>query len=132
MIRSRKSSNNMTTTPKPVENAWLWLLKVASGVLILVILIIHLIVNHFTAPNGLLSYAEVVAYYQNPIIPIMEGIFLVFVVVHSLVGLRSILLDLKPSRILLSIIDSVLTLFGASAIIYGIWLLLAVVAQFPI
>jgi succinate dehydrogenase / fumarate reductase, membrane anchor subunit len=122
----------MTTTPKPVENAWLWLLKVASGVLILVILIIHLIVNHFTAPNGLLSYAEVVAYYQNPIIPIMEGIFLVFVVVHSLVGLRSILLDLKPSRILLSIIDSVLTLFGASAIIYGIWLLLAVVAQFPI
>lgn len=120
------------TTSKPTENVWLWLLKITSGVLILVILVIHLIVNHFTAPSGLLSYAEVVAYYQNPLIPIMEGFFLVFVVVHSLLGLRSILLDLKPSRTLLSVIDSVLTLFGAAAIIYGIFLLLAVVARFPI
>lgn len=119
----------MTSTLKPTENAWLWLLKIASGVLILVILIIHLIVNHFTAPNGLLSYAEVVAYYQNPLIPIMEAFFLVFVVVHSLLGLRSILLDLKPTRALASMMDSVLTIFGVLAIGYGIFLLLAVVAQ---
>lgn len=122
----------MTPSLKPTENAFLWLLKVVSGVLIVVILIIHLIVNHFVAPEGLLSYAEVVAYYQNPLIPIMEGFFLVFVVVHSLLGIRSILLDLKPSRALMSVIDSSLTLFGLAAIGYGIFLLLAVVAQFPI
>ncbi len=122
----------MTNSLKPTENAWLWLLKIASGILILVILIIHLIVNHFTAPNGLLTYAEVVEYYQNPLIPIMEGFFLVFVVVHSLVGLRSILLDLKPTRALLSVIDGILTLFGTGAIVYGIWLLLAIVAQYPL
>jgi succinate dehydrogenase / fumarate reductase membrane anchor subunit len=120
------------STSKPTENVWLWLLKIASGVLIIVILILHLIVNHFTAPEGLLSYAEVVAYYQNPLIPIMEGIFLVFVVVHSLVGLRSILLDLQPSRGVMSVIDSGLTLFGAAAILYGIWLLLAIMGQSPL
>lgn len=121
-----------TTSPKPTENAWLWLFKIVSGVLIVVILIIHLIVNHFTAPEGLLSWAEVVAYYQNPLIPLMEGIFLVFVVSHSLTGLRSILLDLKPSRSLLSVIDAVLTIFGVSAIGYGIWLLLAIIGQSPV
>lgn len=122
--------NNQSS--KPSENAWLWLLKIASGILVIIILIIHLIVNHFTAPNGLLSWAEVVEYYQNPLIPIMEGVFLIFVVVHSLTGLRSILLDLKPSRSLMSIIDGALTLFGAGIIIYGIWLLIAIVGQYPI
>ena len=125
VIRGKK----MNPTPKPTETAWLWLLKIGSGVLIVVILIIHLIVNHFTAPEGLLSYAEVVEYYQNPLIPIMEGFFLVFVVVHSLIGLRSILLDLKPSPALLRITDGILTLFGTGVIIYGLWLLLSIVQQ---
>jgi len=119
----------MTNLSKPSENSWLWLLKIASGILILVILIIHLIVNHFTAPNGLLTWAEVVEYYQNPLIPIMEGLFLIFVVVHSLVGLRSIILDLKPSASLLRIGDGFLTLFGTGAIIYGLWLLMSIVQQ---
>lgn len=121
-----------TSSPKPTENAWLWLFKIVSGVLIVVILIIHLIVNHFTAPEGLLSWAEVVAYYQNPLIPLMEGFFLIFVVSHSLTGLRSILLDLKPSRDLLKAIDTFLVTFGIGVIIYGIWLLLAVMGQSPV
>lgn len=119
----------MNPTPKSTENAWLWLLKITSGVLIIVILILHLIVNHFTAPEGLLSYAEVVKYYQNPLIPIMEGFFLIFVVVHSLVGLRSILLDLNPSPVLLRIADGVLALIGTGAVVYGLWLLLSIVQQ---
>ncbi len=118
-----------SSTSKPTENAWLWLLKILSGVLIIVILILHLIVNHFTAPEGLLSHAEVVAYYQNPLIPIMEGFFLVFVVIHSLLGLRSILLDLRPSPPLLRIADGFLSIFGVGFIIYGLWLLMAVVSQ---
>ncbi|GAB4578314.1 MAG: hypothetical protein Fur0022_10490 [Anaerolineales bacterium] len=119
-------------SPNPTENVWLWLLKIVSGVLIIVILIIHLIVNHFTAPNGLLSHAEVVAYYQNPLIPIMEGFFLVFVVVHSLLGLRSILLDLRPARSVLRVIDGLLMILGISAIGYGIYLLFAVIGQAPV
>ena len=51
--------------PKPGENTWLWLLKIASGVFIFALLVIHLVVNHFIAPEGLLTYADVVRYFQN-------------------------------------------------------------------
>jgi len=76
-----------------------------------------------------LTYAEVLKYYQNPIIPIMEILFVAFVVSHSLIGLRGIILDLKPSRSLLTAINWVFTAVGALAIIYGVWLILTLVAK---
>jgi len=115
--------------PKTGEGAWLWFIKALTGVLVIVILFTHFIVNHFVAPNGLLTYAEVLKYYQNPIIPIMEILFVVFVVSHSLIGLRGIILDLKPSRSLLTAINWVFTAVGAVAIIYGVWLILTLVAK---
>ena len=87
--------------PKSGEGVWLWLTKIITGFFIIFILIIHFVVNHLVAPGGLLTWADVVKYYQNPIIPIMEIGFLAFVVSHSLIGLRSIILDLKPPRSLL-------------------------------
>jgi succinate dehydrogenase hydrophobic anchor subunit len=118
-----------TSSPKAGETTWLWLFKMLSGPLIIVILIIHFIVNHFIGQNGLLTYADVVKYYQNPIIPIMEIIFLIFVVSHALIGLRSIILDLHPSKSALSVINWLFTIVGAISIIYGIWLVTAIVSQ---
>jgi succinate dehydrogenase hydrophobic anchor subunit len=115
--------------PKTGEGAWLWFIKALSGVLVIVILIVHFVVNHFVAPGGLLTYADVLRYYQNPIIPIMEILFVIFVVSHALIGLRGIILDLKPSRAFLNVINWVFTLGGAAAIIYGIWLILTLVAK---
>lgn len=111
------------------ENTWLWLLKILTGIFLIVLLGIHLVVNHFVSENGLLTYADVVAYYQNPIIPIMEICFLAAVVAHSLIGLRGIILDLNPSRSLLKIIDVVLVLGGVSVVIYGIWLVTVIVSR---
>lgn len=111
------------------ENTWLWLLKILTGIFLVVLLGIHLVVNHFVSENGLLTYADVVAYYQNPIIPIMEICFLAAVVAHSLIGLRGIILDLNPSRSLLKIIDVVLVLGGVSVVIYGIWLVTVIVSR---
>ncbi|WP_322509973.1 hypothetical protein [Anaerolinea sp.] len=120
-------TNAPLSAPKPGEGALLWAVKIFSGVLILLILILHFLVNHYWAPNGLLSHAEVVAYYQNyPIVPIMEGFFLIFVVAHSLLGVRSILLDLRPSPRVLRGVDGVLILIGVTASVYGIWLLIRV------
>ena len=34
-----------------------------------------------------------IAYYANPLIPVMEGVFLIFVVIHALLGMRGIILD---------------------------------------
>ncbi len=121
----------LISTPKPKarESTWLWLFKIVAGVLIIVLLFIHFIVNHLVAPNGLLSYTDVIQYYTNPIIPIMEVTFLAFVVSHSLVGLRGILLDLNPSDKLLGWIDAVLMVVGVGAVGYGIWLIAVIVAK---
>lgn len=118
-----------TSTPKPGENTWLWLYKMISGPLIIVILIIHFIVNHFIGQNALLSYQDVVNYYQIPIIPIMEIVFLALVVSHALIGLRSILLDMHPSKPALTAIDWLFTIVGAVSIVYGVWLIAAIVSQ---
>jgi succinate dehydrogenase hydrophobic anchor subunit len=111
------------------ETTWLWIVKVVAGLLIILWLGLHFIVNHFLAPNGLLSYDEVVRYYKNPIIPAIEILFLVTVVTHAFVGLRSILLDLNPSRAIQRVIDWVLILIGAGAIIYGTWLVLLIASK---
>ena len=118
-----------SSTPKDGENTWLWLIKIISGLILIIILFIHLYVNHLLAPEGLLDFDGVIKYFQNPIIPIMEGTFLIFVVVHSLLGLRAIILDLNPSRKAMVVWNSLLTVFGLSAIVYGIWLLTSIVAQ---
>jgi succinate dehydrogenase / fumarate reductase membrane anchor subunit len=117
------------SAPKSGENVWLWLLKILSGLAIVVLLAVHLIVNHLVAEGGLLSHAEVVAYYTNPWIVFMEAAFLLVVVSHSLVGLRSIILDLKPSRAVLRIIDFAFVVIGVTSSVYGLWLLQAVVRQ---
>ena len=117
------------STPGSGENTWLWLLKIVTGVLLVILLGIHLVVNHFVADNGLLTYADVVAYYQNPIIPIMEIGFLATVVTHSLTGLRGIVLDLKPSRNFLRVFDVILVIAGVSVVAYGIWLVLVIVSK---
>jgi len=114
------------TAPKAGENTWLWLLKIASGLLIITILIIHYVVNHFVGEQVLLTYDDILRYYSNPIVPIMEGIFLVFVVVHALLGLRSILLDLHPTRAVLKAINGLFGLVGVVSIVYGLWLLIVV------
>lgn len=118
----------LITYPKPTEQAWLWLAKILSGVAIFALLITHLVVNHMVASGGLLSYADILAYYANPLIPLMEGAFLIFVVTHALLGLRGILLDLAPPRGLLRAIDLAMIVVGAGSIGYGLWLL-ATIAQ---
>lgn len=111
---------------KPVENSWLWMLKIIAGLIIILLLGLHFLVNHLFAPNGLLSYVEVVAYYKNPIIPVIEIIFLITVIVHSFIGIRSILLDLHPSRKLLQWMNWILGIVGAAAIVYGSWLVIVI------
>lgn len=118
-----------TSTKKPQEGTFLWLIKIIAGLVIVIILGIHFWVNHLIAPGGLLSYTDVLAYYQNPIIPIMEIIFLVFVVAHALLGLRSILLDLNPKDSLMRWINTGLLVIGIIAVTYGTWLIFFVVAK---
>ncbi len=115
-------------TPKPNEGFWLWLIKLATGVLIVVLLLIHFIVNH-TASQGLLTYADVVAYYTSPAIVVMEIIFLAAVVSHGLIGLRGVILDLNPPAKLMNTLDWVMVIVGVGAVVYGISLALVIASR---
>ena len=117
----------MTSYPKSREGVIIWLIKIIAGLLIVLLLGLHFIVNHLIVPGGLLSYADVLAYYQVPVIPIIEAVFLVVVIAHAFIGIRSIVLDLNPSNKILSIINGLLILGAVIATGYGIWLIVTVV-----
>ncbi len=117
----------LATGPKPNENMWMWLLKLVTGVLVFVLIIVHIIVNHLVAATGLLTYADVVAYLSTPGIAFMESCFLVIVVIHALLGTRSILLDLNPSEKAILAIDWGMRIIGLPTIIYGLWLIQVII-----
>lgn len=105
-----------------------WLIQAGLGVLLVVLLSVHLLVNHWVAPQGLLSHADVVRYYDVPRIALMEILFLVIVIAHCLLGLHSILLDLNLPSTLKTLCTWFLVLVGVIAILYGsrlIWLITA-------
>ncbi len=111
------------------EGVGLWLVKILTGPLLVILILLHLIVNHFVGTQGgLLTYKEVIAYYSNPIIPIIEILFLISVVSHSLLGLRGILLDMQPSQGEIKAINAILGLVGVAAVVYGIWLVITIVS----
>ena len=108
---------------RPREETRLWLAKIVSGALVFVLFLVHLVVNHLVVQGGLLSYADVLRYYANPLIPVMEGVFLTLVVGHALLGMRGIVLDLNPPPALARGIDLLLLIVGLGATGYGLWLL---------
>ncbi len=118
-----------SSVPKAREGTWLWLYKIVAGGVIVILLGVHFIVNHLVAPQGLLTYQDVLRYYTHPIVPIMEIAFLIFVISHALIGLRSIILDLNPSGTLLRWIDIVFIAAGVIFSVYGIWLVMVIVER---
>ena len=116
---------------RPGENTWLWLIKIATGPLLVLVIGLHFAVNHYmgSMSSGLMTYDDIIAYYQNPIIPIIEIVFLVTVVTHSLIGLRGIILDLNPSRSVLKIVTWLMVILGVVSVGYGIWLVFAIASQ---
>ena len=111
---------------KSQESGWMWLFKILTGLLIVALITVHFIVNHLISSEGLLSYEEIVIYYKNWFVPIMEIGFLLFAITHSLLGIRSIVLDLNPPPKRLRLVTLALILIGVGFITYGIWLVLEI------
>jgi len=100
-----------------------WFLQAGLGILLIVLLAVHLIVNHWAAPHGLLTYADVIQYYDLPGIIWMEGTFLIVLTVHCLLGIYAIVLDLNLSSVITRLLARTLIIVGAVAILYGLWLI---------
>jgi len=125
---SQSTPSSPVSGPRPGENTWIWLIKIITGPLLVILLGLHFAVNHYlgSMSSGLMTYDDIVAYFQNPIIPVIEILFLITVVTHSLLGVRGIILDLNPSRSTLSLVTWLLVILGVSSVAYGIWLALTI------
>jgi succinate dehydrogenase / fumarate reductase membrane anchor subunit len=128
---SQSTYSSPVSGPRPGETTWLWLIKIVTGPLLVIILGLHFTVNHYlgSLSSGLMTHGDVIRYFQNPIIPAIEILFLITVVTHSLIGLRGIFLDMNPSRNILNVVTWLLVILGVSSVGYGIWLALRIAAQ---
>jgi succinate dehydrogenase / fumarate reductase membrane anchor subunit len=125
---SQSTISSSVSGPRPGENTWLWLTKIVTGPLLLIVLGLHFTVNHYlgSMSSGLMTYEDIIRYFQNPLIVAIEILFLVTVVTHSLIGFHGILLDLHPSRNVLLIFTWLHVILGVSAVGYGVWLALTI------
>ena len=106
----------------------LWLVEAGSGLLLAVLLVLHMIANHFVVPGGLQTYADVVRYLSNPTVVILELTFLVTVTGHAALGVRAILSDLGLSRRASRFASLALGALAIVAVAYGVWLTSTVIS----
>ena len=120
---SRRSLEEMAT--RRDRSGSLWLIQAFSGLLLVFILGAHMIAHHFIVEGGLRDYQQVLDYVANPFVFIIEVVFVIIATVHALLGVRAIVLDLRPSAATMRVVNWVLVAVGAVAIGYGLWLAVA-------
>jgi succinate dehydrogenase hydrophobic anchor subunit len=106
--------------PRP---SFAWAAQVISGVLLLVLLTVHMVAQHFVVSGGLRTYADVVAWIRNPVVFAVEALLLVFVTWHGIAGIHAVLLDLGLRGRAERIVARVLLDVAVATILYGLWLL---------
>ena len=104
-----------------------WLAQAITGLLLVMLLIVHLVANHFIVPGGLQTYQDVVNYLSNPAIFILEITFLMAVTGHALLGVRAILIDRGMTPAAKSRLDSRLWILGTAVVIYGLLLSIVII-----
>ena len=105
---------------QPAGGTWVW--QALSGLALLVLVGLHMIANHLTAPGGLRGYQEVLAYMKSPVIVALELLLLGFGTYHGLLGLRVVITDLGLSRRQEVALNAFLTLVGVVMVGWGAYL----------
>ncbi len=120
---SRRTLEEMATRRN--RSGSLWLVQAFSGLLLVFILGAHMIAHHFIVEGGLRDYQQVLDYVANPFVFIIEVVFVIIATIHALLGVRAIVLDLRPPAATVRVVNWVLVAVGAVAIGYGLWLAVA-------
>lgn len=101
-----------------------WQLLAGSGIVLLVLVTVHMVANHFVVESvgGLRTYEQVLDYIAHPLIFTIECFFLLVVTVHSMLGLRSVLFDMRLDTRARRRVDAGLWLLGIATVAYGFYL----------
>jgi succinate dehydrogenase hydrophobic anchor subunit len=116
------------TTPiehTPGHRSRTWKATAGSGVALLVLVTVHMVAHHFVVEEvgGLRTYAQVLDYIANPIIFVIEILFLVVVTTHAMLGLRSVLFDFGLSTRAKRMVARGLLVLGIVTVAYGVTLI---------
>ncbi|MEX1262681.1 MAG: hypothetical protein WEE66_01905 [Actinomycetota bacterium] len=113
------------TRPEPSTRSRSWRWTAITGISLLVLVTIHMVAHHFVVDSigGLRTYQHVLDYVSTPIIFVIEGVFLVVVTVHAMLGLRSVLLDFGLSEHRRRLLERGLVVLGTVTVVYGIVLI---------
>ena len=98
------------------SSGWIW--QAVTGVLLIVIVILHMIFHHFQ--EGLLSVSQVVAHVANPAIFALEILFVLAVTYHALLGIKAVIFDLQLSDSARWKVSMGLTVLGVITVVYGV------------
>jgi succinate dehydrogenase cytochrome b556 subunit len=120
---TREAASPRSEPRRRPSPTWAWVAQAGSGVLLLVLLTVHMIVQHFVARGGLRSYADVVAWISNPLVFVVEVLFLLTVTWHAIAGVHAVLLDFGLRGRAERIVARVLLDLGVVTVVYGTWLL---------
>jgi succinate dehydrogenase hydrophobic anchor subunit len=113
------------TEPTGVHRSRTWRATAASGAALLVLVTIHMIAHHFVVEEvgGLRDYAQVLDYISNPVMFVLEILFLVVVTTHAMLGLRSVLFDFGLSVRGKRMVARGLLVLGIVTVAYGVTLI---------
>ncbi len=106
---------------------WGW--QAITGALVLVLVTLHMIANHFVVQGGLRDYQQVIDYITNPVILPLETLFLVVVSWHGLLGLRAVIFDFGLSARAERIVTRAFVIVWLVTIVYGAALLAVLVTR---
>ena len=122
-VRTREAVRRRSA--RSPRSAGEWRIMTLTGLGLLVLLAIHMIANHFVVKSvgGLRDYQQVLEYIANPAIFTIESLFLLFVTIHAMLGLRGVLRDLDPGPSLQRWIDRGLAGLGLVTLAYGYFLI---------
>jgi succinate dehydrogenase hydrophobic anchor subunit len=108
-----------------VRRSRTWKATAGTGVLLLALVTIHMVAHHFVVEEvgGLRNYAQVLDYVSNPVIFVLEVLFLVVVTTHAMLGLRSVLFDFGLSVRGKRLVARGLLVLGIVTVAYGVTLI---------
>jgi succinate dehydrogenase hydrophobic anchor subunit len=108
-----------------VRRSQTWKATASSGVALLVLVTVHMVAHHFVVEEvgGLRTYAQVLDYISNPVMFVLEALFLLVVTIHAMLGLRSVLFDFGLSTRSKRLITRGLLVLGIVTVAYGVTLI---------
>lgn len=107
----------------------LWLVQAFTGLLLVLLLLLHMVAHHFVVQGGLRNFDQVVDYVSNPAIFFITILFLIVTSIHAMLGVRAILMDFGLGRGAQRAVNWLLALAGVATIVYGVWLEIAIISQ---